>query len=43
MNAILMTAPGGVEVLKLATLPQPELSKPNQLLIRVHASDHDQR
>lgn len=38
MNAILMTAPGGVEVLKLATLPQPELSKPNQLLIRVHAA-----
>ena len=38
MNAMLMTAPGGLEVLKLATLPVPEISNPKQLLIRVHAA-----
>ena len=38
MNAMLMTAPGGVEVLQLATVPTPELRMPNQLLVRVHAA-----
>src|SRR5918993_331592 len=38
MNAMLMTAPGGLDVLKLATLPVPTISSPKQLLIRVHAA-----
>lgn len=38
MNAMLMTAPGGVEVLKLANVSLPQVSGPNELLIRVHAA-----
>ena len=38
MKVMLMTAPGGVEVLKLADVPVPKLTRPNQLLIRVHAA-----
>lgn len=38
MKAILMTAPGGLDVLKLAIISQPTLSSPHELLIRVHAA-----
>lgn len=38
MKAIVMTAAGGPDVLKLVTLAQPALSSPHQLLIRVHAT-----
>src|SRR5687768_4579771 len=38
MNAMLMTAPGGLEVLKLVTVPVPQVSNPKQLLVRVHAA-----
>jgi NADPH2:quinone reductase len=38
MKAMLMTAPGGVDVLKLSTVPVPDLSKPDELLIKVYAA-----
>ena len=38
MNAMLMTAAGGLEVLKLVTVPVPQVSNPKQLLVRVHAA-----
>lgn len=38
MNAILMTAPGGLDVLKLVDLARPVLTSPHQLLVRVHAA-----
>lgn len=38
MKAVVMTAPGGPDVLKLVTIAQPALSSPHQLLIRVHAA-----
>ena len=38
MNAMLMTEPGGVDVLKLMAQPMPQLSNPKQLLIRVRAA-----
>ncbi|HVG04509.1 MAG TPA: hypothetical protein VM937_06165 [Burkholderiaceae bacterium] len=33
MKAILMTAPGGLNVLKLSTIAQPTLPGPNQLMV----------
>ncbi len=38
MNAILMTAPGGLDVLKLATIAEPASPGPKQLLVRVRAA-----
>jgi NADPH:quinone reductase len=38
MNAMLMTAPGGLDVLKFTSLPVPQLSNSNELLIKVHAA-----
>jgi NADPH2:quinone reductase len=38
MKAILMTAPGGLDVLKLATIADPALPGPHELLIRVRAA-----
>jgi NADPH2:quinone reductase len=38
MNAMLMTAPGDVDVLKLANVSLPQLSSAKQLLVRVHAA-----
>ena len=38
MKAILMTAPGGLDVLKLATIAEPALPGPSQLLVRVRAA-----
>ncbi|HVE88788.1 MAG TPA: zinc-dependent alcohol dehydrogenase family protein [Burkholderiaceae bacterium] len=38
MKAILMTAPGGLDVLKLATIAEPVSHGPNQLLVRVRAA-----
>jgi len=38
MKAILMTAPGGLDVLKLATVPEPTLTGQHELLVRVRAA-----
>ena len=38
MKAILMTAPGGLDVLKLATIAEPPLPGPHELLVRVRAA-----
>lgn len=38
MKAVVMTTAGGLDVLKLVTLPQPVLSNPHQLLVRVGAA-----
>jgi NADPH2:quinone reductase len=38
MKAIAMTAPGTPEVLSLLDLPQPQITEPQQLLIKLHAA-----
>jgi NADPH2:quinone reductase len=38
MQAVLMTGPGGPEVLTLAELPMPRIEKPNDILVRVKAA-----
>jgi NADPH2:quinone reductase len=38
MKAILMTATGGPEVLKLADIPMPELTSPDHVRVRLHAA-----
>ena len=38
MKAILLTAPGGVENLKMAQVAQPELVHPEHILVRLHAA-----
>ena len=38
MKAVLMTAPGGLDVLKLVAVERPALPRPQQLLIRVRAA-----
>jgi NADPH2:quinone reductase len=38
MKAILMTAPGGPEVLQAAEIPVPELPSPSHLLVRLRAA-----
>lgn len=38
MRAVLMTAPGGVEVLHLAEVPEPVLTRPTQVKVRVRAA-----
>lgn len=37
MKAIVITEPGGPEVLRIVTLNEPEIA-PDQVLVRVHAS-----
>ena len=38
MKAIVMTAPGNPEVLQLQQLPEPELTKPTDVLILLKAA-----
>lgn len=38
MKAMLMTAPGGPEVLQLAEMPMPKLSSANHMLVRLRAA-----
>ncbi|MBT9612603.1 MAG: zinc-dependent alcohol dehydrogenase family protein [Burkholderiales bacterium] len=38
MKAILMTAAGGVDVLKLADIPLPELPSPEHIRVKLHAA-----
>jgi NADPH2:quinone reductase len=38
MKAMLMTAPGGPEVLQLAEIPTPGLASPNHMLVRLRAA-----
>jgi len=38
MEAIVMTAVGGPEVLQLKSVPRPEIEDPHQILIRVMAA-----
>jgi NADPH2:quinone reductase len=38
MQAILLTAPGGTDVLKLSEVPLPELSTPEHIRVRLHAA-----
>ena len=38
MKAMLMTAPGGPEVLQLADIPKPKLASPSHLLVRLQAA-----
>lgn len=38
MKAMLMTAPGAPDVLKMAELPKPALDDPRAMLVRVHAA-----
>jgi NADPH:quinone reductase len=38
MKAVLMTSPGGPDVLQVADVPVPALDDPHQLLVRVHAA-----
>lgn len=38
MQALHMTACGGTEVLQLVTLPQPKITNPNEILVRVKAA-----
>lgn len=38
MKAIAMTAPGSPEVLSLLDLPQPQITEPQQLLVKLHAA-----
>lgn len=38
MRAMLMTAPGGPEVLQLATVPEPAMTRPTQVKVRLHAA-----
>ena len=37
MRAMLMTAPGGPEVLQLATVPEPVMTRSSQVKVRLHA------
>jgi len=38
MKAILMTAPGGVNVLQTSEIPKPALNHPNSVLVKIHAA-----
>ncbi|MDP1683064.1 MAG: hypothetical protein Q8L39_14985, partial [Burkholderiales bacterium] len=38
MKAILMTAAGGADVLKLADIPPPDLPSPEHILVKLHAA-----
>ncbi len=38
MKAVVMTRPGGPEVLEVADLPDPEIRAPTEMLVRVHAA-----
>jgi NADPH2:quinone reductase len=38
MISVAMTAPGGPEVLRVVTLPNPQITDPHQVLVRLHAA-----
>jgi NADPH2:quinone reductase len=38
MKAVLMTATGGPEVLEYSRIPEPEITRPNQIKVRLHAA-----